>query len=120
MASANSTRERDHLRAALEDAVQLNPGWRSRAIKVLDDGTPGEERSCPAEIHHGPGHQSCTPCRVKGEHEIHEAVYGGSTLAQWRDGQYADQLRERDISIPDWVNEGTAMTGFFDEPPELT
>jgi hypothetical protein len=28
--------ERDRLHDALEDAVQLNPGWRARAIKRID------------------------------------------------------------------------------------
>jgi methyl coenzyme M reductase gamma subunit len=29
--------EVERLRDALEDAVQLNPGWRARAIKLLDE-----------------------------------------------------------------------------------
>jgi hypothetical protein len=54
--------------------------------------------TCEAVIWHGPGHQSRTRCRVEGPHDIHEAVYGGNSFAQWRGDE--------------------ATTGVFDEPPE--
>lgn len=57
-----------------------------------------KDEGCHAVIYHGPGHQSSTRCRVKGEH-IHEAVYGEfSQFAEWTD--------------PDEI-----CSGFFDEPP---
>ena len=54
---------------------------------------------CDATIHHGPGHQSRTHCRVRQQpHDWHEAVYGSdSTFATWRGKD--------------------AFTGAFDEPP---
>jgi hypothetical protein len=58
-----------------------------------------DESRCPAHLYHGPGHQSKTYCRVRGEHEIHEAVYDGWTFAEWRGDE--------------------AMTDFFDNPPQL-
>lgn len=56
---------------------------------------------CKAIIYHGPGHQSKTHCRVKGPHEIHEAVVGSyRQFATWRDDQsstdYFDQAPEVD------------------------
>lgn len=59
---------------------------------------------CEAKLYHGPGHQSATPCRVRGPHEIHEAEYRAG-LARWRDGQWKP-------------GEPHGITGFFDEPPE--
>lgn len=54
---------------------------------------------CKVVIHHGPGHQSRTHCHVKGEHEVHEAVYGSmQEHATWRGGD--------------------VFSGFFDEAPE--
>lgn len=54
--------------------------------------------SCKAIIHHGPGHQSSTHCRLEGDHEIHEAIYGSfRQQATWR----GDEV----------------FSGFFDEPP---
>lgn len=73
---------------------------------------------CFAVLHHGPGHQSKTFCRLLGDHEIHEAVYGDDTVAHWRNGSYKNELIAREIPVPSWVNDGTAMTGFFDEPPD--
>lgn len=53
---------------------------------------------CKAVIHHGPGHQSRTHCHVKGEHDVHEAVYGSfRQVATWRGNE--------------------VFSGFFDEPP---
>lgn len=54
------------------------------------------EEDCDAEVRHGPGHQSRTKCELKGEHEVHRAVYMG-TEATWRGP--------------------VAYTGVFDEPP---
>lgn len=90
--------------------------WLAARVRPADAVTPAP---CKAKLYHGPGHQSSTLCRLTGEHEIHEAIYGGHTLARWRDGSYADQLRQKGIEVPYWVNEGTAMTGYFDEPPEV-
>lgn len=73
---------------------------------------------CTATLHHGPGHQSRTRCEVTGEHEWHRAHYDGGQLAEWQDGSYIEELAASGIPAPDWVNEGTAMTGFFDEPPK--
>ena len=59
---------------------------------------------CDAVIWHGPGHQSRTRCRLTGEHEIHEAIYGEfSQYATWR-------------SQPDG---GSTFSGVFDEPPTV-
>lgn len=52
---------------------------------------------CEAVLWHGPGHQSKTACQLKGNHEVHAALYP-SGYATWR-GR-------------------SAMTGFFDEPPD--
>lgn len=60
---------------------------------------PGHNGACLAHIHHGPGHQSHTHCRIKGEHEVHEAVYGSMR-------QFAE-----------WTGD-EVFSGFFDEPPE--
>src|SRR5690349_22759632 len=46
-----------------------------------------QEEACAAEVRHGPGHQSRTKCELKGEHEVHRAVYMG-TEATWR-GEFA-------------------------------
>ena len=55
---------------------------------------------CQAVIWHGPGHQSRTQCRRTDEHDVHEAQYGSTPFAvRWRGTE--------------------AMTGFFDEPPEM-
>lgn len=58
--------------------------------------------TCTEKIWHGPGHQSSTHCRVRGEHVVHEAVYGEfNQFAQWRtraDGK-------------------ETFSGVFDEPP---
>lgn len=72
-----------------------DPGDARRAMmhRHLDDGL------CPAILWHGPGHQSGVFCRRTDEHEIHETVYHGHIFAEWRGIE--------------------AMTGFFDEPPEL-
>jgi hypothetical protein len=81
------------------------------------DGT--QDAPCTATLYHGPGHQSKTPCRVRGPHTVHEAVYGeGQLLAQWTDGSYFRELQKACIKAPDWVDVGTAMTDFFDRPPE--
>jgi hypothetical protein len=56
-----------------------------------------QQAPCEAVLHHGPGHQSRARCRLKGPHDVHETVYDGSTVAEWR-GE-------------------SATTGFFDEPP---
>jgi hypothetical protein len=73
---------------------------------------------CDAYLWHGPGHQSRTRCRVKGEHEIHEAEYGGG-VARWKDGSYTDGLRAKGIDFdPESYPENMAMTGYFNEPPE--
>jgi hypothetical protein len=55
--------------------------------------------SCKAMLWHGPGHQSNTPCQIKGPHIIHEAVYNGQ-YTTWRGDK--------------------GMTGVFDEPPMET
>jgi len=59
---------------------------------------------CDEFIWHGPGHQSRTRCRLKGDHDVHEAIYGEfQTYAKWR-------------SKPD----GRAtFSGVFDEPPTV-
>lgn len=48
--------------------------------------------SCPAVIHHGPGHQSRTPCDVKGPHTEHHVFLWGGTHEgdyEWTgDGKY--------------------------------
>lgn len=90
---------------------------------VLSSRFVEDERTrpgCTAKIHHGPGHQSSTRCHVKGEHEVHEAYYGGhNEYAVWKDGSYLRSLAAAGITeIPSWVNEGTAMSGYFDEAPE--
>jgi hypothetical protein len=54
---------------------------------------------CEAKIYHGPGHQSGTRCRLTGNHEIHEAIYGRyDQFARWKGLK--------------------AFSGFFDEPPD--
>lgn len=90
-------------------------GWSVDGPYVLEGGEP-----CSARLYHGPGHQSRTSCRLLGEHEVHEAVYGGDQqVARWRDGSYTDLLREKSIDFdPGSYPEDMAMTGFFDEPPE--
>lgn len=72
---------------------------------------------CYAFIHHGPGHQSKTRCRMREPHTVHVALYGDNTYAEWTDGSYIRQLESGGYEIPAWVDKGTAMTGFFDEPP---
>ncbi len=54
---------------------------------------------CNAKIHHGPGHQSITRCKLTNRgHKIHEAVYGSfDQYAQWKGLK--------------------AFSGYFDEPP---
>ena len=53
---------------------------------------------CEAKIWHGPGHQSSTTCRLRGPHDIHEAIYGEfNQVGYWT------------------TNE--VYTGVFDEPP---
>lgn len=80
--------------------------------------------SCPATLYHGNGHQSQTPCRVEGPHEIHEATYwnantGYEQVARWRDGEYTGSLRAKGINFdPESYPENLGMTGFFDEPPQ--
>jgi len=62
----------------------------------------GEPGPCEARIWHGPGHQSSTRCRLRGQHEEHEAVYGEfSQFATWRDQ-------------PDGK---LTFSGYFDEAP---
>jgi hypothetical protein len=80
----------------------------------------GKDEPCTARIWHGPGHQSSTPCEVKGPHEVHRAIYGSDrTEATWKDGSYTNGLRERGIEFdPESYPENMAMTGFFDEPPQ--
>jgi hypothetical protein len=73
---------------------------------------------CTAVLWHGPGHQSNTCCNQIGPHEVHECVYGADQYASWRSGDYIDQLKARGIEVPSYVDEGTMMTGFFDQPPE--
>lgn len=75
---------------------------------------------CTAAIHHGSGHQSSTRCYVKGPHTEHEAVYGShNQYATWTDGSYLRALEAAGVEkIPSWVDEGTAMSGYFDEPPQ--
>lgn len=83
-------------------------------------GIPVTADSCPAVLYHGPGHQSRARCEVQGLHTEHVAHYDGGQRAEWRDGQYLDQLRKREgHTIPEWVTPGTAMTGFFNEPPTV-
>ena len=54
---------------------------------------------CNAKFHHGPGHQSTTPCMMTGDHKYHECRYG--SYDQWA------------------VWEGPeCSSGYFDEPPE--
>jgi hypothetical protein len=74
---------------------------------------------CGAWLGHGPGHQSRTRCRIRGPHEVHEAIYGSDQqLARWRNGSYTNKLREQGIEFdPAAYPEDMAMTGFFDEPP---
>lgn len=65
---------------------------------------------CKAVIHHGPGHQSRTHCRVKGPHEVHEAVYGSHRqFATWRTPAVPAQSTVGPMDV---------FSGFFDEPPE--
>jgi hypothetical protein len=71
-----------NLRSELESTLRVVKGLQSK---------------CPAELHHGPGHQSTTLCAVRGAHEAHEAEVMGRT-ARWR-GM-------------------TATSGFFDELPD--
>lgn len=74
---------------------------------------------CPAVLYHGPGHQSRSRCEVVGVHDVHSTHYGDGQLAEWRDNEYIQRLRERGhVTVPDWVTPGTAMTGVFDEPPK--
>lgn len=54
---------------------------------------------CPAEIHHGPGHQSTTSCSKLGPHDLHEALIMGE-MVYWR----TEEGKE-------------SFTGFFDESP---
>lgn len=63
------------------------------------DGTLSLDDGCHAVIFHGPGHQSTSRCRLTGEHERHETIYGSSqTLARWTGDE--------------------GITGFFDEPED--
>lgn len=80
-------------------------------FKLIDD-------SCTAKLHHGLGHQSTAKCDVVGPHVVHHCRFGANRVAYWRDGQYIAKLKEAGIEIPKSVNEGTMMTGYFDEPPE--
>lgn len=62
--------------------------------------TSENPNACEAVLFHGPGHQSKTRCRIEGPHEVHETIYGSDrTQATWQGDE--------------------AMTGFFDEPPEV-
>jgi hypothetical protein len=105
----------DHQRAAV--ALCKKMGWNTDQIGGyfgpdtmywLDRPETGTGRyggmACPAKIWHGPGHQSSTPCRLGGEHEVHEAVYGEfNQFARWRtraDGKHT-------------------FTGAFDEAPDV-
>ncbi len=45
--------------------------------------TTQNDTECLATLHHGPGHQSKTLCRITGVHEIHEAVVGDRS-AWWK------------------------------------
>jgi hypothetical protein len=61
-----------------------------------------DQQLCKERIYHGPGHQSSTNCRLRGEHEVHEAVYGEfNQYATWR-------------SKPDGK---LTFSGVFDESP---
>jgi hypothetical protein len=78
-----------------------------RPVPTIDDDNPPDERvpysgyDCAAILFHGPGHQSRTPCRIRGSHPIdgdHEVIYGeDQRYAHWRGPK--------------------ATTGVFDEPP---
>jgi hypothetical protein len=59
-----------------------------------------KEGLCLAILHHGPGHQSKTYCRVRGKHTIHRATYGSyEQTMEWREKKGKK-----------------TFTGFFDEP----
>lgn len=94
------------------------PGVSSRvvtreALRILD----GE--ICPAQIYHGPGHQSRTRCELSGEHDVHQA-HIHRELAQWRTGGYTGKLRAQGIDFdPSSYPETMGMTGFFDEVEEI-
>lgn len=61
---------------------------------------PTTTEPCPYAVFHGPGHQSRTRCRIRGPHEVHEAIYGEFN-------QYAT-----------WRGESDSSSGVFDEAPE--
>ena len=69
--------------------------------KLVADSLPKPEAlvPCHAVIHHGPGHQSTTHCRLTGKHNMHEAYYGShEQFARWKGKQ--------------------VFSGCFDEPPD--
>lgn len=69
-----------------------------RVHRALDELPVEADEPCVARIHHGPGHQSTTECRLKGPHVKHEAVYGSErSFAEW----YGWDI----------------MSGYFDEAP---
>lgn len=81
------------------------------------DARPNATEPCPAKIHHGPGHQSRTECKLTGEHDVHEAHVGGRVL-RWRTGDYTNSLRAEGIEFDSRsYPESMGMTGFFDESP---
>lgn len=67
-----------------------------RCLSRLDGSDRGAK--CEAKIWHGPGHQSTTTCRLRGEHTVHEAIYGSY-----------DQVAH-------WIGD-EAHSGFMDDPP---
>ena len=73
--------------------------WKDAVAAAMSD-TEVDDTPCEAVIFHGPGHQSRTRCHLTGLHEIHETYYGSyDQFACWRGDE--------------------AISGFFDEPPEL-
>lgn len=107
----------------VDDAATVHVEWDNKAKLGLcyDDGDRFKliDDSCTAKLHHGPGHQSSTKCDVVGPHDEHHCRFGRHNEdAYWKSGVYIAKLREMGIAIPSYVDEGTMMTGAFDEPPE--
>lgn len=85
-------------RERLADLEAKSPGQYRLVSRTIGDWEPVAE-PCAAKLHHGPGHQSTTHCRLTGKHDVHEAVYDGDQFAAWTSDE--------------------AMTGFMDEPPVM-
>lgn len=71
--------------------------WKREGEELQRDIELVSDR-CFAKLHHGPGHQSTTRCRVRGDHKYHSAEVKGDRV-YWEDFD--------------------GSTGFFDELPGL-